>query len=89
MEHRNMDHAPRLGPRIPVHAVAARPAVLGRMEAIMNTRVTLDMPDHVLEARSATTTTSASTATGRCGENACQMPVTSSTFTLPVVLGVV
>ncbi len=89
MEHQNMDNIPRLGPRIPVHAVAARGRMLGRMEAIMNTRVTLSMPDHVLEARSATTTTSSSTATGSCGASACQMPVSSSTFTLPVVLGVV
>jgi len=71
----------KLRSRVPV----AEPETLGRMEAIMNIAV----PNRVVEARAAaTSTSSSSTATGSCGANACQLPVSSSTFTMPIILGV-
>jgi hypothetical protein len=71
----------RLGPRIPV----GRRAVGTMAGPIIN----IDVPDHVIEARSASTTTSSSAdATGSCGANACEKPVSESTFTLPIILGI-
>jgi hypothetical protein len=60
------------------------PQVVGRMESIMNIAV----PNRVVEPRQASTTTSSTDSTSSCGASACEKPVTSSTFTLPIILGV-
>ncbi|KAG0652568.1 hypothetical protein D0Z07_0165 [Hyphodiscus hymeniophilus] len=74
----------RLGPRI----AAAERNIIGTMESIINIAV----PDRVVEPRSAATTTSSSSqSTCSSGDNSarCEKPTNSSTFTLPIILGVV
>ncbi|KAH7350955.1 hypothetical protein BKA65DRAFT_248370 [Rhexocercosporidium sp. MPI-PUGE-AT-0058] len=78
MDNHHLSNIPRLGPRVPVH-----PEVIGRMEAVVNIAV----PDRVVEPRADTTSSSA--ASGSCGANACEKPVSSATFTLPIILGIV
>ncbi|OWO97720.1 hypothetical protein B2J93_2480 [Marssonina coronariae] len=68
---------PRLGPRIPAPLKA-----VGGLDSIMNI-----LPDRVLEAR-ADSTSSAAATSGSCGENACEKPVGSSTYTIPIILGI-
>jgi len=77
---------PHLGPRIP----QAEPGPIERMESILN----FALPDHVVAPRNPQTTTSSSPeSSSTCGPNdtsdACEMPTSSSSFTLPIVLGVV
>ena len=77
----------RLGPRIAVPAAEAEE--VGVMESIMSIAV----PDRVVEPRSAATTTasssdSSSTCTANNNSAECQKPVSGSTFTLPIILGV-
>jgi hypothetical protein len=71
----------RLGPRVPVPIAHAE--AIGTMESIANIAV----PNRVIEARS-TETTSSSESTSSCGANACEKSVNSSSFTMPIVLGV-
>lgn len=72
MENRQLEDIVRLGPRIPVHVAA--PQVIGRMDPTMN----IVVPDRVLIAR----------ATDTCGPNPCETGTSSSTFTLPIILGI-
>lgn len=69
-------HIARLGPRIPL--VGSN--IIGRMESIINIAV----PNRVVERQSAAT----SSCTSGDNSSACEKPVGSSTFTLPIVLGV-
>jgi hypothetical protein len=67
-----------------VRLTARVPQVMGRMESIMNVAV----PDRVLEERSASTTSSSADSTSSCGASGCEKPVSSATFTLPIILGI-
>lgn len=81
MNNREVANIVRLGPRVP----AGRRAI-GTMDGSI---INIAVPDRVIEARSASTTTSSSSdATGSCGANPCEKPVSQSTFTLPIVLGI-
>ncbi|PBP18353.1 hypothetical protein BUE80_DR010863 [Diplocarpon rosae] len=68
---------PRLGPRIPAPLRAG-----DRLDSIINI-----LPDRVLEVRADETSSSAASS-GSCGENACEKPVGSSTYTIPIILGI-
>jgi hypothetical protein len=59
-----------------VRLTARTPQVMGRMES----RTNIAVPDRVIEARAAATT--------NCGDSACEKPVSNTTFTLPIILGV-
>jgi hypothetical protein len=79
MEARRGESIVRLGPRIPS-------AVYG----VMGTRMDIKVPNRVVEPRADTTSSSSSiTTSASCGENACEKGVSGSTFTMPIVLGVV
>ncbi|KAF4629977.1 hypothetical protein G7Y89_g8159 [Cudoniella acicularis] len=80
MESRRATNIVRLGSRIPR-------AAIGVMEAIREVAV----PSRVIEARSTTTTdsSSANSSSSSCGANACEKGVSNSTFTLPIILGIV
>ena len=78
MENRHISNIVRLGPRVPT---GSQP--IGRMESLIDIAV----PNRVVVPRADSTTTSAE-ATSSCGENACEKPVSESTFTLPIVLGI-
>lgn len=64
----------RLGHRAP--GPDAKPEAIGVMDPNMNIAV----PDRVLEPRA--------TSTSSCGENPCEKPISNSTFTIPIALGV-
>lgn len=71
----------RLGPRVPTGRRA-----IGTMDGSI---IHIAVPDRVIEARSTSTTTDeAATTSADCGVNPCEKPVGSSTFTLPIVLGI-
>lgn len=61
-----------LGPRIPAPAEA-----MGKVEAVRDIAV----PNRVVVPRADSTSSS-------CGENACEKPISSATFTSPIVLGI-
>ncbi|KAH6683320.1 hypothetical protein B0J14DRAFT_144609 [Halenospora varia] len=78
MENRHVESIVRLGSRIPR-------AAMGVMESVIDVAV----PSRIVEARdSSTSTASSSSSSSSCGANACETGVSSSTFTLPIVLGV-
>jgi hypothetical protein len=65
--------------------IVRAPQVLGRMESIINIAV----PNRVVEPRQAATSTSSSAgSTSSCGANACEKSVSSTTFTMPIILGI-
>ncbi|KAE8445652.1 hypothetical protein EG329_012949 [Mollisiaceae sp. DMI_Dod_QoI] len=79
MENAHIGDIVRLGRRIPIGDA------IERMASIINTAV----PNRTIELRDSTTSTSSSAdSTSSCGANACEKPVSNSTFTLPIVLGV-
>ncbi|KUJ18348.1 uncharacterized protein LY89DRAFT_696691 [Mollisia scopiformis] len=78
MENAHIGDIVRLGRRIPVGDT------IGRMASAIN----MALPDRTIEVRDTTTTTSSADSTGSCGASACEKPVSNSTFTLPIILGV-
>jgi hypothetical protein len=82
MDERDVANIVRLGSRIPVGRA------IGAMEG---TIINIAVPDRVIEVRAESTTTSTSSSaeeTSSCGANKCEKPVSQSTFTLPIVLGI-
>ncbi len=81
MDHHELEDIVRLGARVPVGRRG-----LGNMDG---TIINIAVPDRVVEARSAATTTaSSSTSTSSCGANACETGTSQVTFTMPIILGV-
>lgn len=79
MENAHIEDIVRLGRRIPMGDA------IGRMASIIH----IATPDRTIEVRDSTTTTSSSPdSTSSCGANACVKPVSNSTFTLPIILGI-
>jgi hypothetical protein len=50
--------------------------------------INIAVPSRIVQPR-ADSTSSTTETSGACGKNACEKPVSSSTYTIPVVLGVV
>lgn len=78
MENAHIGDIVRLGRRIPLGDA------IGRMTEAIH----LAVPDHTIEMRDTTTTASSADSTSSCGANACEKPVSDSTFTLPIILGI-
>lgn len=80
-----LDNPHRLGPRVPT----AEPEPFGRM---VNSVLDFAMPNRVIAARAETTTSSSSTPGTTCAADnttgVCERGTGSSTYTLPIVLGV-
>ncbi|KAF8858895.1 hypothetical protein BDZ45DRAFT_704528 [Acephala macrosclerotiorum] len=78
MENVHIEDIVRLGRRIPMGDA------IGRMSSIIH----IATPDRTIEARDSTTTSSSADSTSSCGASACEKPVSNSTFTLPIILGI-
>lgn len=83
----------RLGPRVP------RAAAMGAINNVMEIAVPSQLVERTpptstgsstdtTSDSTASTTSSASTSTGSCGSSACEKPVSNSTLTMPIILGV-
>lgn len=81
MDHQEIADIVRFGPRSPTGRRA-----IGTMDGSF---IHIAVPDRVIEARATTTTSDAAATTSQnCGANPCEKPVSESTFTLPIVLGI-
>ncbi|CZS88051.1 uncharacterized protein RCO7_01021 [Rhynchosporium graminicola] len=78
MDNNGLSNIPRRGPRIPLKS-----SLMGRMEAVMKIAV----PNRAVAPRA--DSASSSDTAGSCGANACEKPVSDSTFSLPIILGIV
>lgn len=85
-DHQRLANIVRLARRVPLAEAAAED--IGNIASILKMAV----PDRVLMPRS-TTTASSSISSSTCAaddtSSACEKPVSSSAYTLPVILGVV
>ncbi|CAG8979300.1 hypothetical protein HYALB_00002423 [Hymenoscyphus albidus] len=79
MENRGADYVPRLGPRIPPRHL------LGEMDS--SSVVDFKTPSRVVEPRAADSTTA--NGVEMCGANPCEKGTSTSSYTIPIVLGAV
>ncbi|KAI9644103.1 hypothetical protein NHQ30_007456 [Ciborinia camelliae] len=84
-DHQRLANIVRLARRVPLAEAAAED--IGNIASILKMAV----PDRVLMGRSVTTSASTSSSTCAANDNspACEKPISNSTYTIPVILGVV
>ncbi|PQE10945.1 Triple functional domain protein [Rutstroemia sp. NJR-2017a WRK4] len=88
MDHQRLANIVRLASRVPL--AEAAPEDINSVASILNLPVPT-MPSRIVMERSTTTTAAASSSTCKDGDTsaACEKPVSESSFTLPIALGVI